>query len=96
MRDVDKLVVTAVAPYWQKVALKLGVEVPVSKIVFQNHPNDCEGACRDMLDRWLKDKWQTGREERTWSTLLTALVRAGFVDLVRSLQEKAFQCREFF
>ena len=90
MRDVDELVVTAVAANWQRVALRLGVEGCVSEVIHENHPNDCEGACRDMLVHWLRGEHHTGEEERTWSTLLTALSRAGFVELERSLQREHF------
>ena len=90
LRDVDELVVTAVAANWQRVALRLGVEGCVSEVVSKNHPNDCEGACRDMLNRWLRGGHHTGEEERTWSTLLTALGRAGFVELEWKLQREHF------
>ena len=90
MRDMDELVVTAVAANWQRVALRLGVEGCVSEVVLKNHPNDCEGACRDMLDHWLKGERHTGEEERTWSTLLTALSRANFVELERRLRREHF------
>ena len=90
MRDLDELVVTAVAANWQRVALRLGVEIGVSKVVLEAHPNDCEGACRDMLDRWLRGEHHTGGEERTWSTLLTALGRARFVELEGSLRRERF------
>ena len=89
--DVDELVVTTVAANWQRLALRLGVEGCVSEIVFKNHPNDYEGACRDMLDRWLKEDRHTGEEERTWSTLLTALGRADFAELERSLRREHFK-----
>ena len=88
IRDMDELVVAEVAADWEKVALKLGVEVCVHKIILKNHPSDCEGACRDMLDRWLRRDHHTGEEERTWSTLLTALVRAGFGELERRLRRE--------
>ena len=90
MRALDELVVTGVAANWQRLALRLGVEGCVSEIVFKNHPNDYEGACRDMLDRWLRGDRHTGEEERTWSTLLTALDRAGFAELERSLRREHF------
>ena len=90
LRDVDDLVVTAVAANWQRLALKLGVKGCVSEIVFKNHPNDYEGACRDMLDRWLRRDKHTGEEERTWSTLLAALDRAGFAELERGLRREYF------
>ena len=90
MRDLDELVVTRVAANWKRLALRLGVEGCVSEIVFKNHPNDYEGACRDMLDRWLRGDRHTGEEERSWSTLLTALDRAGFAELERSLRREHF------
>ena len=90
MRDVDELVVTKVSANWQRMALRLGVEGCVSEVVLKNHPNDCEGACRDMLDRWLRGERHTGEEKRTWSTLLTALDRAGFEELERRLWREHF------
>ena len=90
LRDVDELVVTEIAANWQRVALRLGVEGCVSEVVLKNHPNDCEGACRDMLDRWLRGERHTGEEKRTWSTLLTALGRAGFEELERRLRREHF------
>ena len=88
MRDVDELVVTAVAANWERLALRLGVEGCVSEIVSTNYPNNCERACRDMLERWLRGDRHTGEEERSWSTLLTALGRAGFAELERSLRRE--------
>ena len=88
IRDMDELVVAEVAADWEKVALRLGVEGCVNKIILKNHPSDCEGACRDMLDRWLRRDHHTGEEERTWSTLLTALVGAGLGELERRLRRE--------
>ena len=90
MRDVDELLVTPVAANWQRVALRLGVEGCVSEVLLKNYPNDCEEACWDMLDRWLRRERHTGGEERTWSTLLTALGRAGFEELERRLWKEHF------
>ena len=90
MSDVDELVVTEVAANWQRVALRLGVEGHVSEAVLRNRPNDSTGACQDMLNRWLRRDPHTGEEERTWSTLLTALGRAGFEELERRLQREHF------
>ena len=90
MRDMDELVVRDVAANWQKLALRLGVEGCVSEIIFRNHPSDCEGACRDMLNRWLRGDQHNGEEERTWSTLLTALGRAGLMELERRLRKYHF------
>ena len=90
VRDMNELVVTEVTADWQRVALRLGVEGCFSEVVLKNHPNDREGACQDMLDRWLRRDPHTGEEERTWSTLLTALGRAGFEELGRRLRREHF------
>ena len=62
MRDVDELVVAEIAANWQRVALRLGVEGCVGEIILKNHPNDCEGACLDMLKHWLRGERHTGEE----------------------------------
>ena len=90
MRDVDELVVTGVAAKWERLALRLGVEGCVIEVVSTNYSNNCEKACRDMLDRWLRGDQHTRKEERTWSTLLTALGRAGFAELEMSLRREHF------
>ena len=90
MRDVNELVVTAVAANWERLALELRVKDYVSKIVSKDHPSDCIGACLDILSRWLRGEQHTGEGERTWSTLLTALGRAGFAELERSLRREHF------
>ena len=91
MRDVDELLVTAVAPNWQMVAVRLHVRGRVSQVVFDSHPDNQEGACRDMLNRWLRGEQHTGEEERTWSTLLTAITRAGYDTLALDLQREHFK-----
>ena len=90
MRDVNELVVTAVAANWERLALELGVKDFVSKIASKDHPSDCVGACQDVLSRWLRGEQHTGERERTWSTLLTVLVRVGFAELERSLRREHF------
>ena len=93
MRDVDELVVTAVAANWRSVALRLGVGACVCEAISKNHPEDCHGACRDMLDSWLQKERHAGEEKQTWSTLLRALGRTGFEELERSLRREHFYPR---
>ena len=90
LKDVDELIVTPVAANWQTLALKLGVEGCVSEIVNNDHPGSCVRACRDMIGRWLRGERYTGEEQRTWSTLLAALGRAGFTELERRLRREHF------
>lgn len=91
LSDLDELVVPKVAPNWQRLALKLGVKDSLIRVIFQNQPDDCEEACLDMLYRWLTGEQHTGKRDRTWSYLLTALGRAGFVQLEQDLRRKYFQ-----
>ena len=90
MRDIDELVVTKVAAHWKKMALRLGIEHCVCEIILKNHPNDCENACRDVFARWLRGERHTGEKKRTWSTLLAAVSRAGFMDLNERLWSEHF------
>ena len=90
MRDMEKLVVTPVPANWQAVAIRLGVDFCLIKVIDRNHPNDCVGVCRDMLDCWLRGGQYTGEADRVWCSLLTALEDASFVGLVRSLRRDHF------
>ena len=88
--DVNELIVTQVAAKWQNLAIKLGVKDFLIDVISKNNRHDCEEACQDMLKRWLKEERHTGGEERTWSTLLTALGRADFGELERDLWSEHF------
>ena len=88
--DVNELIVTQVAAKWQNLAIRLGVKDFLIDVISKNNRHDCEEACQDMLKRWLREERHTGGEERTWSTLLTALGRADFGELERSLRREHF------
>ena len=53
MQYMNELVGTEVAANWQMVALRLGVEGCLRRIILKNHPNECVGACHDMFNCWL-------------------------------------------
>lgn len=88
---MDRLIVTDIAAKWQNVAIVLGVKNSIIEAESVNHPKDCEGACRAVLLRWLREARHTGEEERMWSTLLTALGKADYVELERTLREESFK-----
>ena len=88
--DVNELIVTQVAAKWHNLAIKLGVKDFLIDVVSEDHPKSCVAACQDMLKRWLREERHTGGEERTWSTLLTALGRADFGELERDLRREHF------
>ena len=91
LKDISELVLAQVAARWQFVATYLRVEPCIIDVVLKNNPNDCEGACQDMLNRWLSKEHHTGKEERTWSTLLTALGKAVSVALEQRLRREHFK-----
>lgn len=90
LSDVCELILPQIAAKWQNLAIVLGVKNFLIEAVSVNHPGDCEGACQSMLDRWLRGEQHTGEEKRTWTTLLTALGQAGFVELERNLRRENF------
>ena len=91
LNDISELGLAQVAARWQFVATHLRVEPCIVNIILKNHPNDCERACLDMLNRWLSKERHTGKEERTWSTLLTALGKAVSVVLEQRLRREHFK-----
>ena len=53
--------------------LSLGVEPAVLNTIKANHPGDVEGACRDLLCRWLSQGTGTGEQPREWLPILKAI-----------------------
>lgn len=89
--DVNELIVTHVAARWQELASTLGVKSSLVDAVSKNHQKSCNEACQDMLKHWLREEKHTGKQERTWSTLLTALGQADFSELERNLRRQYFE-----
>ena len=89
LRDLDELVIGRVA-HMDTFPLHLGVESYVTAVATKNHPNDCEGALREVLDRWLKGARGTGQEDRTWHSVLRALERSRNGGLVKQLKTEWF------
>ena len=90
LSDLNELIVTKVADRWQELAVALGVKGSVIDAVSKNYHKSSIDACQDLLKRWLTEEKHTGKQDRTWSTLLTALGRADFAELERSLRRKYF------
>ena len=73
LNELNQLVVQKVAAQWYPLGLSLGVEPRVLAIVKADHPGDVEGACRDLLHRWLSRGPDTGEQPRVWLFVLTAI-----------------------
>ena len=90
LRDLDALVIGEVADIKDKFLLHLGVEPCVTAVATKNHPNDCEGALQEVLDRWLKGARSTGGEARTWCSVLKALENSRKGELAKQLRTEWF------
>ena len=90
LSGVNDLIVTHAAGKWQELASALGVKSSLIDAVSKNHQKSCIDACQDMLKRWLREEKHTGKQERTWSTLLTALGQSDFSELERNLRRMYF------
>ena len=73
LNELNQLVVWRVAAQWYPLGLSLGVEPTVLATIMANHPGDVEGACRDLLCRWLSRGPGTGEQPRVWLSVLTAI-----------------------
>ena len=73
-----------------KLPLHLGVEPCVIAAAIKNHPNDCERALREVLDRWLKGGRSTGGKDRTWGSVLKALEKSRKGELAEQLRAEWF------
>ena len=73
LNELNQLVVWRVAAQWYSLGLSLGVEPTVLATIMANHPGDVEGACRDLLRRWLSRGPDTGKQPRVWLSILTAI-----------------------
>ena len=77
-----------VAAKWDTLALYLGVDTSLVAIVKKNNPTDCEGACRDLLSRWLKGDRNSGSDARTWHTMVRAVGDCGFREYASKLRRE--------
>ena len=77
LRDLERLVVRRAASKWELLARSLGVKESLISIVKRDYCYSCEGACREVLSRWLNGDCGTGDERRSWQSVMTALEEIG-------------------
>ena len=73
LNELNQPVVWRVAAKWYALGLSLGLEATLLATIMANHPGDVEGACRDLLCRWLSRGPGTGEQPRVWLSVLTAI-----------------------
>ena len=93
LRTLDDKVVAIVAAKWDTLAIHLGVDSSLVAIVRKNNPADCEGACRDLLTRWLKRDRNSGSDARTWRTVVQAVGDCGFREHASRLKREIESAR---
>ena len=91
LQDLEELVIGWVAHMENSLPLHLGVESYVTAAATKNHPNNSEGALREVLESWLKGAHGTGGEDRTWCSVLRALENSGTEELVEQLLIERFR-----
>jgi F0F1-type ATP synthase membrane subunit c/vacuolar-type H+-ATPase subunit K len=76
---------------WDEFGINLQVEHTVVQMIKRNHPNNDKEACEDMLKRWFRHDNGTGNRPREWSTVIDALKKTGFREVVRELSLEEIQ-----
>lgn len=89
--EIQILVLTEAAGKWYQLATMLEVDPCVIDIILKDCPSNAEVACLQMLTRWLNHSPNTGRQPRTWKTLLSALLAIGKRHFVESLIARYFK-----
>ena len=90
LNELDRLIVGLICSDWEQMALHLGVESSVIDTARGDNPDQYVEACRGVLNRWLKAEPGTGNKERTWNSVLEALVTSGQRQLAERLKDEHF------
>ena len=88
LQDIEEQVVPKVAADWEQLAIYLGVEPALLGNIKKNNSCECREGCRDMLCRWIESKRGTGRQPRTWDSVVRAIRRMGREDLAEQLRRR--------
>ena len=75
--------INRVAAEWKTVALHLHFEGYHIKVIERDCHYQSNSACRTMFNQWLEG---SGREPRTWRTLIAALGEADLHDIAEDLR----------
>ena len=91
LKEIHRLVLTPAAAKWIDLATMLEVDPCVVDIISKDCHYKVEESCMQMLTRWLNNDSNTGRQPRTWKTLLSALWRIGKRTFVEKLIAQYFK-----
>ena len=88
LQCIEDHVLLRVAAEWEPLAIYLGVEPDYIDIIKKNNLLDCVGACRELFRSWINKEKGTGREHRTWDSVVQAIRKMGKEGLADELNEK--------
>ena len=83
-----RFVIPVVDVKWHQLGIFLGIEDILIQNIKEKFPTRLEGACEEMLVRWLTHDVGTGDRPREWSTVIDALEKTGFREEARELREE--------
>lgn len=91
LAEIRILVLLEAAAKWTDLATMLQVDPCVVDIISKECHGKVEESCMQMLTRWLNNDSNTGRQPRTWKTLLSALWLIGKRRFVENLIAQYFK-----
>ena len=71
MKNLNKLVIDKIAPYWKKVADSLEFDIPLIRSIEKRCLKDDYECCDGVLRDWISS--DHGLQPKTWKTFIAAL-----------------------
>ena len=90
LKDLLRYAVPRVSSKWEEVGLQLDIEPYVLETVKADH-SDVEARCKAMFQKWLHSGEGTGKQPRTWESVLEAVRRAVGSEVYMNIEEHIVQ-----
>ena len=85
LQAIRKFIVREVAEHWSLIAVYLGFE---SSAIMMTKTDQSERDCTAMFEQWLSWEPGTGKKERTWQNVFSAVEYAGHEAFSQQLKTK--------
>ena len=90
LKDLVRYAVPRVSPKWEEVGLQLDIAPHVLETVEADH-RDVEKCCKTMFKKWLHNGEGTGKQPRTWESVLEAVGKAVGSEVCANIEEDIVQ-----
>ena len=90
LKDLVRHAVPRVSPQWEEVGLQLDIAPHVLETVEADH-RDVEKCCKTMFKKWLHSGEGTGKQLRTWESVLEAVRKAVGSEVCVNIEEDIVQ-----